>query len=156
MDSVHHTEMNSTYYLQMKLFERKLHARMTTIKQEKINPKEIPESPDEVKEKPYCSFTFLIARKWIRSDINIMPSPVPIIFKLNSVHLERASSATLARNSEYKSVCLLRAGNNSLWLSFLCNSNFCVVCDHFSSALAYMLAMCNKSSLENPITDEAE
>lgn len=140
----------------MKLFERKLHARITPTKQAKINPKEIPESPDDVKEKPYCSFTFLIARKWIMSDIIIIPSPVPINFKLNSVHLDRASSATLARKVEYSSTCLLRAGNNSVQLSFLCDNNFFVVCDHLSSALAYMFPMCNKSSWENPITEEAE
>ena len=49
--------------LQIKLFERRLHARITTIKEANINPKEIPEHLDEGRDTPYELFTFLMARK---------------------------------------------------------------------------------------------
>lgn len=95
---------------------------------------EVPKSPDEEKEISYCFCVLLIARMCMKSDTNIMPKPKPIIFKLNSVHLERASSATFARKLEYTSICLLRAGNTVLQLSLLYISKFFVVPDHFSTA----------------------
>jgi len=85
----------------------------------------------------------------------MMPKPIPIIFRLNSVHFERASSATLVWKLTNKSICVLSAGNNESLHSFLFNNLF-VLCDQFSSASAYMSAICNKSSFENPMTDEAE
>ena len=100
---------------------------------EKIKPKEVQESPGEGKLTSHVLFILLIPRNWITSVINIMPRPTPIIFKSNSVHLERASSATLARKSEYASICLLM-GNIVLQLSFLSNNKFLIVCDQLSSA----------------------
>ena len=97
----------------MKLFERKLHARMATMKQESINSKVFPQSL-VAKELLHCLPTLFIARKWTKSDATIMPKPRVINFKLNSVHLERASSAILARKLEYASICLLREGTTSV------------------------------------------
>lgn len=37
----------------------------------------------------------------------MMQKPIPIIFKLNSVQLDRASAATLSKNMEYASDRLL-------------------------------------------------
>jgi hypothetical protein len=38
-----------------------------------------------------------MARNIIKSEINMVPRPIPISFRLNSVHLERASSETFDR-----------------------------------------------------------
>ena len=120
----------------MKLFERKLHARIATKKQESINSKVVPQS-SFAKELLHSLLILLIARKWTKSEANMRLKPRVIIFKLNSVHLERASSATLARKLEYASICLLSEGILSL-PSSLDNKPF-LMWDQLSIASSYKL-----------------
>lgn len=83
-------------------------------------------------------------------DMNKIPKPMPIVFKLNSVNLVRASSATLDKKLEYKSICVLRESNDDVaWKEV--EFEF----DQVLTALAYISSTCFKSSMENPINDEA-
>lgn len=80
-----------------------------------------------------------------------MHKPTPIIFKLNSVQLDRASAATLSRNLEYASSCCLTKGSGTEAPEI-----FLEVIDQSSCASEYSSDTCSKSFSENPINDKDE
>jgi hypothetical protein len=52
-----HEKASQSENLQIKLFDRKLHARIATTKKANINSKEIPEPPGDKREVVYRIFT---------------------------------------------------------------------------------------------------
>lgn len=101
-----------------------------------------------------------MATSWKISDISKMQRPTPINFKSNSVHLERARVATVARKSEYASICSRRTDDELtqvlLGASLPLMNVLFTWAVQIACACAYTSATCSKSSLGNPITDDAE
>lgn len=101
-----------------------------------------------------------MAKSWKRSEISKVQRPTPINFRSNSVHFDRARAATVARKSEYASICSRKTDDELTQVLLVTSLPFMNVLFtwvvQIACACPYTSATCSKSSLGNPMTDDAE
>uniref|UniRef100_A0A7C9AQA0 Uncharacterized protein n=1 Tax=Opuntia streptacantha TaxID=393608 RepID=A0A7C9AQA0_OPUST len=117
----------------IKLFERKLLARIKMTNTAKINPTDAFILLAET-DNPKTSFALPIANNCTRRERNIMLKPITMRFRSNSVHFERARPITLSINCRYMPICFLSVGNEAQLSSVHDNESFTTSNQFFSAS----------------------